>query len=116
MAALPCAALAQSAGDDQYADPLAPPSPGDSGDTEDPAPAPGEAPVPAPPAGSDALPSPDSAAVAASPSAEPGQTLPRTGLPLAPFALAGAALLGVGVMLRRSLGEPDPVLWPYPVR
>lgn len=109
--ALPGLALAQSAGDEQYTDPLAPPAPEAPG-SDTPAPTQDE-PAPAP---SDAAPSSDSTTAAADPSAQPGEDLPRTGIPVAPFAIAGLAMLAAGLMLRRSLIEPDPASWPYPVR
>jgi hypothetical protein len=94
-------ALAQTAGDEQYEDPFggsatpeATPSPSSGGD-ETPAPAP-SAPAPAAPAG------------AAAPPAAPASTrpqLPYTGLDAGLVALAGASLLGGGVILRARLRE-----------
>jgi len=93
--ALPAAALAQSAGDEQYVDPF-------QGGEEQPEQAPQEEPAEpvepapaAPPSGSGEV------APEAAQTEEP--TLPRTGLPVVLFASAGYALLLAGVALRRKL-------------
>ena len=94
--ALPPAALAQSAGDEQYADPF-----GEveepSGSQGEPAPAlePEPAPAPAEPAAS------GEEAVASQETAAP--TLPATGLPAGLVAGAGALLLAGGTTLRRRV-------------
>jgi hypothetical protein len=91
----PAPALAQSAGDDQYQDPLAAPSEPQQSDEQDSAPAtsaPAPSSTPAP-----AAESADSTPAAAAPAAE----LPRTGLPAGLIGLAGMALTGAGVALRR---------------
>ena len=98
----PAAALAQSAGDEQYVDPF-------QGGEEQPAQPPQEAPAaPAEPAPAEPV-----AAAPASPSSEgevtaaPAQTaaptLPRTGLPVVLILSAGYALMLAGVALRRTL-------------
>ena len=90
--ALPPAALAQSAGDEQYADPF--------GEVEEPsgsqpAPEPAPAPAPAEPAasGEEAVVSQETDAPA----------LPATGLPAGVLAGAGAVLLAGGAGLRRRV-------------
>jgi hypothetical protein len=102
--AVPGAALAQSAGDDQYSDPFQEDQPADQGgqanqnsgdqanqnsgtQAQDPQPA-----ETAPAQGSQPS---DTTATGA-------QTLPRTGLPALWLALSGAALLGAGIGLRRT--------------
>lgn len=111
--ALPAAAVAQSAGDEQYVDPLAPGDGGggeQGGDGGDGGQAPtqpqggsGETPAPeavapaepsAPATGSD-LPATSGGAEGAA-----ATTLPRTGAEAWLLALAGFALLGVGALLR----------------
>lgn len=112
--AAPAAALAQSAGDDQYVDPF---QGGDGEGQEEPAPAPEQ---PAAPPENPATPAPDTSAPApggngtaeaaptadAAPSAEAAQsgspTLPRTGVPVVLFAAAGYALLLAGIAIRRK--------------
>jgi hypothetical protein len=92
--ALPSAALAQSAGDEQYADPF-----GEveepSGSQEEPA-APAE-PTPAPAPAETGVPAEQ--AVASQETGAP--TLPATGLPAGLMAGAGAALFAAGGALRR---------------
>jgi hypothetical protein len=94
--ALPAGALAQSAGDEQYADPFEQPQQEPSGSQEEPVPAPEPAPAPA-----------ESSQTAAAPQAEVeatgSQTLPATGLPVALLAGAGGLLLFGGTMLRRRV-------------
>jgi hypothetical protein len=108
LAATPAAALAQNAGDEQYADPFAPgsgqgegapaeqpstpPAGGDAPQAE-PAPAPAEAPTPDP--------APTETSTAAPAEAAQGPTLPRTGLPILPLAALGLVLLVAGGALRR---------------
>lgn len=88
--ALPSAALAQSAGDEQYADPFGEvEQPNDAQEEPAPAPEPAHAPEPAG----------DQPAVASQEPAAP--TLPRTGLPAAVLAALGGALMAGGGVLRR---------------
>jgi hypothetical protein len=101
--ALPAGAFAQSAGDDQYSDPLAPTEqPADRGQS---APAPGP-PTPAPaPA--------QSTPVTSSPStddssASPRGTLPRTGLSIPLLLVLAMPLLISGIMLRRCASPAQP--------
>lgn len=101
--ALPSAALAQSAGDEQYVDPFdesqgqpqeeAPPPSQESGSQggDGTAAAPAETPV-APEA---------STTTAPTTTAGGSETLPVTGLPAAALALAGVLLLAAGATLRR---------------
>jgi hypothetical protein len=92
----PAAAFADSAGDQQYQDPLGntpakPKTPKTT--TTTPAPAPASTPAPA------ASPAPSSATSAAS--AQSSGTLPRTGLPVVSLIALGAALIGAGLLIRR---------------
>ena len=94
--ALPSAALAQNAGDQQYTDPLAPGQNDGGGGGDSGAPAPSTPSQPS--AGSAQAPTP----------AQPAQAggtdeLPRTGLPAGLLALAGAGMLGAGAALRRRV-------------
>jgi LPXTG-motif cell wall-anchored protein len=93
--ALPTAAMAQSAGDEQYADPFAQ-TDEPNGSQGEPAPEPDAAPAPAAPA----APS-EEQAVTSQETAAP--TLPATGLPAYLLATAGAMLLGSGAALRRRV-------------
>jgi LPXTG-motif cell wall-anchored protein len=96
--ALPAAALAQGAGDEQYNDPF-----GD--EQEQPEPTPTPTPVPAaPPPPPPAAPAQVTPAPAAPGPAAP--QLPRTGVDAGLVALAGALLLGGGLALRVRLREP----------
>ena len=95
MLALPSAALAQSAGDEQYADPFGP--------TEEPnnsqgqqAQAPEAEPAPAPAQSDEALGQSEPEIAPAA-----GPTLPTTGLPALVLAAGGALLLAGGTTLRR---------------
>jgi LPXTG-motif cell wall-anchored protein len=113
---IPAGAVAQSAGDQQYVDPFGG-GEGGGGQEQQPAPqeqpaapvepAPAE-PAPAAPAPSEPAPAVPSeggngeAAGAVSPEAS-GPTLPRTGAPTLAVLAAGAALTGVGAVLRRRL-------------
>ena len=101
--AAPAAALAQNAGDEQYADPFGKTqakkkSSGNQGSQ-------GSAGQGA--AGS-SQPTTQSAPTtqASQPTASPSQTLPRTGLPAGLLAAAGTALLGGGAFLRRATDAP----------
>jgi hypothetical protein len=97
MLALPSGALAQSAGDEQYADPFEQPPQEPSGPQDEPAPPPEPAPAPAE--------SGQTAAATQTEVAQPtdSQTLPATGLPAALLAGAGGLLLSGGTMLRRRV-------------
>jgi hypothetical protein len=99
--ALPAAALAQGAGDEQYSDPFGPDQQ-QSEATPQPTAAPTQAPATAAPS-SQAAPAPTAAPAA--PSATGAPQLPYTGLGAGWVALGGAVLLGAGVALRRALGE-----------
>ena len=98
--AAPAAAVAQNAGDEQYADPFGKtqdkkkPSSGNQGSQQG-------------TAGS-SQPTTQSAPTtqASQPTASPSQTLPRTGLPVGLVAAAGTALLGGGAFLRRVTDAP----------
>jgi hypothetical protein len=90
---LPSAALAQSAGDEQYSDPFG--QTGDQGGSDGQEAQPPEAePAPAP-----AVPAEE--AVASQETAAPTPALPATGLPAALLAGSGALLLAGGTTLRR---------------
>jgi LPXTG-motif cell wall-anchored protein len=92
MLALPSAAAAQSAGDEQYADPFGQ-TEQPNGSQDQPAPEPQPAPAPATPA------APAEQAAAAQQTAAP--TLPATGMPAHLLASMGALLLASGALLRR---------------
>jgi hypothetical protein len=93
--ALPAAAMAQGAGDEQYSDPFGQ-TDQPAGSQEQPAPEPEAAPAaPATPA------APAEQATASQDAAAP--TLPATGLPAFLLASAGAVLLASGVALRRRV-------------
>ena len=105
------AALAQSAGDDQYSDPLAgggqeprqsPSTPG-GGDTPSPAPPPpAPAPAPAPaPSGPDTSTSDDAPSRSTATAPVGGETLPHTGAEPAPAVATGLLLLLGGALLRQ---------------
>jgi hypothetical protein len=99
--ALPSAALAQSAGDEQYADPFEQPQEEPSGSQEEPAPEPAPAPEPTPaPSASGQTAGATQTEVAQQTGS---QTLPATGLPVALLAGAGGLLLAAGTTLRRQL-------------
>jgi hypothetical protein len=92
---LPTAALADSAGDQQYQDPLGntpakPKTPKTT--TTTPSTAPSTSPAPA-------TTTPSSAAQPAT--AQSSGTLPRTGFPVGPVIALGAALIGAGFLIRR---------------
>jgi LPXTG-motif cell wall-anchored protein len=95
--AAPSAALAQGAGDEQYQDPF-----GD--EQSQPEPTPTATATPAPAQSAPSAPAPAATPSAAQAPAQPapaGQQLPRTGADAGWLALAGAALLAVGIALRR---------------
>jgi hypothetical protein len=103
--AVPAAALAQSAGDEQYVDPF---QGGEQQQPEAPQEAPQEAPAPAPEPAAPAPAAPaDTTAETVEPTAAPAQTdaptLPRTGFPALLLLSAGYALLLAGVALRRTV-------------
>lgn len=100
---LPAAALADSAGDNQYQDPFSnvPTHPkqkkSGSGTTTTPAPAPAPAPA--------ATTTPSSSGTTAPAANDPAGTLPRTGFPLVPVAVLGALLVAAGLGLRRLASD-----------
>ncbi len=94
MLALPSAAAAQSAGDEQYADPFGQ-TEQPNGSQDQPAPEPQPAPTPATPA------APAEQAVASQQAQAP--TLPATGMPAHLLASTGALLLASGALLRRRV-------------
>jgi hypothetical protein len=94
MLAVPSAAFAQSAGDEQYADPFDRPQQ-PSGSQE--APAQTQAPAPAPAQGGDT----GAAAETQVAQQTAAPTLPATGLPVGLLAGTGALLLAAGTTLRR---------------
>jgi len=93
--AVPSAAFAQGAGDDQYQDPF-----GDEQSQEEPTPTATPAPAPAQPAPAQPAPAQPAPAPASAQSAQSEQ-LPRTGVDAGWIAFAGAALLAAGIALRR---------------
>ena len=94
MLAVPSAAFAQSAGDEQYADPFDQPQQ-PSGSQE--APAQTQAPAPAPAQGGDT----GAAAETQVAQQTDAPSLPATGLPVGLLAGTGALLLAAGTTLRR---------------
>ena len=102
--AVPAAALAQGAGDEQYSDPFGPDEQQQSEPTPQPTAAPTQAPSTAAPS-SQAAPAPTAAAAPAAPAPSSGRQLPYTGLGAGWVALGGALLLGAGVALRVRLRE-----------
>src|SRR5688572_7891907 len=104
--ALPGAALAGGAGDDQYEDPF-----GDEPTQSEPAQTPdaGEGAPEAEPAPADPAPQAAPAPAEAAPAASSGApTLPRTGADAALVALAGGALVLAGAALRRRTADDVP--------
>ena len=103
--AVPAAALAQSAGDEQYTDPFGdvnPPAQDDGTANGSPAP-PTDQTVQAPASGS---------ASAADADQGTGVSLPHTGFPALLSALLGALLLGSGISVRRR-AQPAAALPPW---
>ena len=98
--ALPAAALAQGAGDEQYQDPFG----GQSTPTPTATPAPTQAPA-APVQSQAPAPTATPAPSAPAPSSGSRRQLPYTGADAGLLALAGAALLGAGFALRRAVDE-----------
>jgi hypothetical protein len=109
--AAPATALAQSAGDDQYADPFGQvdePSQNDGGSNGSPAP-------PEEPTASAPAPGAADGTQAAGEAGAEGGALPRTGFPAALSALLGGLLVGAGASLRRRARPrvvPPPWLTP----
>jgi 2-oxoglutarate dehydrogenase E2 component (dihydrolipoamide succinyltransferase) len=103
-AALPTAALAQSAGDDQYQDPFGGGSSPSSAPTPQPA-----VPAPSAPAAAPAQAAPAAAPAATAAQAAPAPELPYTGSPVDAglLAAAGGVLLASGLTLRVRLRERD---------
>jgi LPXTG-motif cell wall-anchored protein len=99
--ALPSAALAQGAGDEQYQDPFG----DEQSQQQDPTPTATPAPTQAPAQPSQSQPAPAAPAAPAPAPAQPaaasGRQLPYTGSEAGWIALAGAVLLVSGVALRR---------------
>jgi hypothetical protein len=101
--AVPAAALAQSAGDEQYTDPFGdvnPPTQDDGTANDSPAPATdqtAQVPAQAPATDSDSAAAADSSA---------GDSLPLTGFPAALVALLGALMFGTGISVRRRVQPP----------
>lgn len=111
--AVPAAALGQSAGDEQYQDPLGGGGGGEQPVPEPaPAPAPDSAPTPAPtpeaPDATGSVPAPIDPGTSTSPgvTADGGATLPYTGIDARLPTSAGAILLGLGMLLRLRLSGP----------
>jgi LPXTG-motif cell wall-anchored protein len=102
--ALPAAALAQGAGDEQYSDPFGPDQQQQSEPTPQPTAAPTQAPATAAPS-SQTAPAPAPTAAPAAPAASSAPQLPYTGVDAGWVALGGAVLLGAGLALRRRTGE-----------
>jgi LPXTG-motif cell wall-anchored protein len=101
--AAPTAALAQGAGDEQYQDPFGEQTPTPTATAT---PAPTQA--PAQPSQSSQAPAPTATPAPATspPSSTPsGRQLPYTGGDAGLLALAGAALLGAGIALRRAVDQ-----------
>jgi hypothetical protein len=95
--AAPAAALAQSAGDEQYVDPFQ----GEPNGGQAEQPPPEEPSAPPPPAAEEAPATESAPAAEAAQPASP--TLPRTGAPLVLLAAAGYALLLAGIAIRRQV-------------
>ncbi len=96
--ALPSAALAQGAGDEQYQDPFG----DEQSEQQEPTPTPAPTQAPVQPSQSQPAPAPaPSAPAPAQPAPQTGRQLPYTGAEAGWIALAGAVLLASGVALRR---------------
>jgi hypothetical protein len=95
--AVPSSVLAQSAGDEQYADPFEQQPQQPSGSQEEPAPAQEPAPAPAPSGGT------ADAAQTQVVQQTDSPTLPATGLPVGLLAGTGALLLAAGTTMRRRV-------------
>jgi hypothetical protein len=107
LAGAPSAALAQSAGDQQYEDPLPSGGGDDPAPSPSPTPSPAPAPSPAPSGTTPVAPSTTTPAPAAGTAAAPG-TLPRTGADPVLILMFGSALLlcglGTRLLVPRSEG------------
>jgi cytoskeletal protein RodZ len=104
---LPAAALADSAGDNQYQDPFSnvPSQPKKQSSTNT-TPAPTSSTAPTQTSAPAATPTSTPTATTATPSsASSAQELPRTGFPLWPAAAVGAALIAAGLGLRRLVSD-----------
>jgi hypothetical protein len=104
---LPAAALAQSAGDEQYTDPFGEEAPASQQQQQqDPAPTPAPEQPAEQPSGTPAPAEGGNGTAEAAPTAEAAQegspSLPRTGAPVLLLAAAGYALLLAGVAIRRK--------------
>jgi hypothetical protein len=95
----PAAALAQSAGDDQYVDPFEGGDGGGQQEQQEPAPAPEEPAAPAPSASADS----EATEATTQPAQSDGATLPRTGLPVLGLLASGLGLLLSGAAVRRKV-------------
>jgi hypothetical protein len=95
----PAAALAQSAGDEQYTDPFAGQDQAPPEEQQQPAAPPAE-PSPGGNGDAEAAPAEDAGTAAAQPASP---TLPRTGAPVLLLAVAGYALLLGGFAIRRQV-------------
>jgi hypothetical protein len=120
---LPAAALAQSAGDEQYSDPLAGKSPSSQSPSNQSPSNQGSSPSGSVPSGSPSFRDPGQLASGGSQGSSAGDTgaggpLPRTGLETWMFAVLGGLALLAGVLLRlglrplttRAAGMPPPTL------
>jgi hypothetical protein len=102
--ALPGLAAAQSAGDDQYLDPLAGETPSNDGSTPPSQSAPDSS-IPSSGTASQPVSTPDATASATSGT---GQTLPATGFSVGLMAALGALMVLMGAALRRALPKRAP--------
>jgi LPXTG-motif cell wall-anchored protein len=101
LALTPTAALAQSAGDEQYADPFSDDQQSQSSGGSGSSGSGGSSTS----SGSAAQAAPSTAAPASGAAAAEGGELPRTGLDAGVVAAIGAGLLGIGLVLRRRTAD-----------